>query len=76
MKIPLTLTVRGFVFGEFTDLHGRPCFIQKSSPGSPDCVWLGGDGSPMHLTREMVAALLPLLRAFVETGELPVETRP
>lgn len=25
----------------------------------------------MHLTREMVAALLPLLQHFVETGELP-----
>lgn len=25
----------------------------------------------MHLTREQVAELLPLLQAFVETGELP-----
>ena len=29
--------------------------------------------SRMHLTREHVAALLPLLKAFVETGELESE---
>lgn len=35
------------------------------APGSVHCT------TRMHLTREMVAELIPMLQHFVETGELP-----
>lgn len=40
--------------------------VKDLFPGQ-DVVWNGA----MHLTREQVAELLPALRKFVETGELP-----
>lgn len=72
---------RGFLRGEWLDRYGEKCSIQKSSLAGEDCIWLGCDhetvyqgrpcGARMHLTRQMVADLLPLLQHFVETGELP-----
>ena len=73
---------RGFLKGTFKDRYGKPCSIQKSSLTMEDCIWLGCDhetvdaqgrpcGARMHLTREMVADLLPILEHFVSTGELP-----
>ena len=45
-----------------------------SSLAEIEAIWLGIDreesGGRMHLTREQVAALLPHLQHFVETGEL------
>ncbi len=47
-----------------------------------ECIWLGCDhetihhvtgercGARMHLTREQVAALLPILQRFVDSGEI------
>lgn len=72
-------TQRGFARAEFTDRYGNACSIQKSSLATEDAIWLGCDEgrhvggqclARMHLTQEMVAALLPLLHRFVETGEL------
>lgn len=64
-------TDRGFTRGEFKDRYGEPCSIQKSSFAVDDAIWLGRDSLyRMHLTRDMVAALLPVLKLFVETGKL------
>lgn len=69
---PLTLTVtdRGFVIGAWLDRYGKACRIQGSSLATEACIWLGAGDQAMHLTRGMVAALLPLLARFVATGEL------
>jgi len=92
----LEITPRGFEHGEFTDLYGEKCSIQKSSLATDDAIWLGIDNpkltvfendqhgnylitempnnfsvsSRMHLNREQVSELLPILQKFVETGEL------
>lgn len=69
----LTTTARGFAILRFVDRCGAPCSLQKSSSASEDCIWLGRDETEpgrMHLTQEMVAALLPHLQRFAETGEL------
>lgn len=75
----LTTTNRGFDVAVFTDFYGSECSIQKSSLATKDCIWLGVDkhfnpeneGScRMHLTRETVRELLPMLQRFAETGEL------
>lgn len=87
--ILLRPTERGFLRGEFRDLNGDRCSIQKSSAGSQPALWLGCDEgldvndrppwpgkkrellARMHLSQDMVKALLPLLQHFAETGELP-----
>jgi hypothetical protein len=82
-------TERGFIRGDFKDRYGAACSIQKNSLATEDAIWLGMqegthiknlDGSVdclarMHLTREQVAILLPILQHFVETGNLPDATR-
>lgn len=84
---PKTITVkaneRGFMSGDFQDLNGILCSIQKSSLATDDAIWIGVHPAPdeherrgygptrMHLNRQHVAALLPLLQHFAETGELP-----
>ena len=65
----------------FTDRNGVECSLQKSSIATEDAIWLGCDhetrdqqgdpcGARMHLTKEMVASLLPILISFVETGDV------
>lgn len=69
---------RGFARGEFADTYGQLCRIQKSSSAEEDRIWLGAyDKGPhmnevgeMHLNRAQVAALLPHLQAFVNTGSI------
>jgi hypothetical protein len=84
---PKTITIkaneRGFLSGDFQDLNGILCSIQRSSLATDNAIWLGVHPAPdehekrgygptrMHLNRQGVAALLPLLQHFVETGELP-----
>ena len=92
-------THRGFALGEFIDLYGAKCSIQKSSLATDDAIWFGIDdpdpkilaskvmengtgwvkysipddvsiNTRMHLNREQVAELLPVLQKFVETGEI------
>ena len=73
MKIKLETDEKGFVAGKFQDLYGIPCLIQKSNRVADDSIWLGrnhGESTLMQLDKERVAALLPLLKRFVETGEL------
>lgn len=98
-------TSRGFALGEFKDMYGAKCSIQKSSLATADAIWLGVDNADpkvmasdaarlgikteettgwvpypipeevllstrMHLSREQVADLLPILTRFVDTGEI------
>ena len=85
MKIKLRKNEHGAAVGKFQDLYGVTCSIQKSSIASIDAIWLGRDAwrsskldcsdhnvehARMHLDQETVAALLPLLKRFVKTGEL------
>jgi hypothetical protein len=74
-------TNRGFALSDFKDRYRQKCSLQKSSLATEDCIWLGVDvdfngnqQTRMHLTQEMVANLLPALRVFAETGELPAAT--
>ena len=75
--IEIKPTNRGFLRGEFKDKYESHCSIQKSSIATEDCLWLGVDTdfngkecTRMHLTVDMVKALLPQLQHFVKTGEL------
>ena len=67
-------TQRGFDYTKFKDKYGNLCSLQKSSLATEDCIWLGIDNPKvdgrMHLSRDQVAELLPILQKFVETGEL------
>jgi hypothetical protein len=72
-------TARGFRYYEFTDRYDGKCSLQESSLATEDAIWLGMNRGThhhgtclarMHLTREMVARLLPILQEFVDTGHL------
>jgi hypothetical protein len=79
-RMKLDVTNRGFARSDFEDLYGSKCSIQESSLATDDAIWLGvHEGSKdyedkksvrMHLNREQVASLLPLLNRFVKTGRL------
>lgn len=43
MTMKLKPTRRGFLLGEFTDLYGAKCSLQKSSLATSDAIWLGVD---------------------------------
>jgi hypothetical protein len=64
---------RGFRKADFKDRYNADCSIQESSLASEAAIWLGVHENRMHLTVDMVAALIPMLQHFVETGELPAE---
>ena len=51
---------------EFTDLYGKDCSVRDSSLACPAAVWVGD----MHLSMEMVKALLPVLKRFVDKGSV------
>lgn len=75
---------RGLLKGEWLDRYSVPCSIQTSSlAGEEPCIWLGQHRcdrcqapSRAHLTREMAAALIPLLQHFVTHGVLPTSGPP
>ena len=66
----LEYTPRAFRLALFKDRCGVVCSIQESSSVVPS-LWLGVDSNRMHLSQEMVKALLPLLTHFTEHGVLP-----
>ena len=83
MTIEISKTNRGFVVGKFSDAYGANCSIQESSSVEPR-IWLGSDddqqrhhvtgellSTRMHLSREQVTELLPLMQYFVANGHLP-----
>lgn len=41
MTMKLKPTRRGFLRGEFSDLYGAKCSLQKSSLATADAIWLG-----------------------------------
>jgi hypothetical protein len=79
------LSDRGFYGFEFKDLNGDKCSVQESSLATDHAIWVGCNRGThvngpngeevclarMHLNREKVAELIPLLRWFVAYGELP-----
>lgn len=77
-ELKLRTTERGFHLAEWLDTSAADCSIQESRIAEERRIWLGVDleagKGRMHLNREMVAALLPLLQRFVATGYLhPIE---
>jgi len=77
---PIKPTSRGFLRAEFEDRYHNKCSIQESNLASEDAIWLGVDTTHdgrevltrMHLTKDQVKALLPLLQFFAMTGGLNV----
>ena len=71
-------TNRGFTRYEFKDQFRQECSLQKSSLATGDCIWLGVDTDlegnevhcRMHLTRNQINKILPILEKFVKTGEI------
>ena len=72
-------TQRGFSKIRFHDRYGSRCSLQASSLGTEAAIWFGVDKpfdeeneykTRMHLTKDMVQALLPMLIRFAEQGEL------
>lgn len=45
----LKKTQRGFTIGEFTDVYGEKCSIQKSSLATEDAIWLGVDSPKLTI---------------------------
>lgn len=81
MEMKFSQTSRGFARYDFADFYGVRCSLQKSSLATDDAIWLGCDEykvhhvtgnicGRMHLSREQVAALLPVLQHFMMTGEV------
>lgn len=68
--IVLSRQSNGLQRGVFTDLFHEQCHILESGHTQEKAIWLGRPGASMHLSCQMVAALLPLLTEFVESGEL------
>jgi hypothetical protein len=72
----LTYTNRGFARYEFKDFNGENCSLQKSSiVGTLDCdfveaIWLGLGDARMHLTRQQVGNILPVLIRFADSGSI------
>jgi len=53
---------------EFKDQESEYCSIQKSSKDG--CVFFGRNYNRMHLSKEEVMKLLPILEKFLETGDI------
>lgn len=82
MNMQFIKTERGFARYDFKDLYGAACSLQQSSLATDDAIWLGCDhetvhhvtgqpcGARMHLNRDQVASLLPVLMHFIMTGEV------
>jgi hypothetical protein len=82
MELHFDHTTRGFARYDFKDLYGEACSLQASSLATDEAIWFGCNeakvhsttGQPiaprMHLNREQVAVLLPILKHFVMTGEV------
>jgi len=69
---PQKHTERGFGLGTFKDAREQECSLQDSSLATEAAIWLGVDvnqagqrvSNRMHLTTDMVEALVPLLETF------------
>ena len=72
MKFEWSTTDHGFALVKFRDHHNAACSIQGSSLSDVPGIWLGRHVTRMHLTQDMVRALIPLLQDFVGSGVLRV----
>ncbi|MBY6918144.1 hypothetical protein FDB50_15550 [Clostridium botulinum] len=71
MNITEGYTERGFKLISFKDLYGKKCNIQESSLATEEAIWFGVEEvSRMHLSREQVKEILPILQKYVDTGEI------
>ena len=52
-----TKTQRGFALGEFLDMYGTHCSIQKSSLATADAIWLGVDDPEPKIMASQAKAL-------------------
>ena len=57
-------TARGFGLSAFEDSLGQKCSFQDSSLATEAAVWLGVSDNRMHLTTDMIEALIPHFEAF------------
>ena len=53
------------------DVDENPFWLYEDPDKSKSRIWFGSYKMQMHLDQEQVAALIPLLEHFVETGRLP-----
>lgn len=73
----LKISASGLANVDFCDLFDTECRLAESS--IKDAIWVGTTKpyvptlSTMHLSREMVAELLPRLQAFVENGRIVID---
>lgn len=82
LKLEQTTSERGFIFWTFTDLYGSECSLSESSLATDEAIHFGVDKAfngkesyRMHLSRKQVKQLLPILKYFAKTGELPGERK-
>lgn len=73
MRLSFSTTPRLFRLVTFSDRNGRDCSIQESSVATDERLWIGQGEHRMHLNVSDVRSLLPVLRYFVEFGELPAD---
>ena len=74
-----TRTPRGFTWIQFTDYNGQACALLESSLATEPAIRLIVEeqrGCGLHLTRAMLAQLLPALTYFAQTGYLPSSPDP
>ncbi len=53
------------------DVDETPFYLYKDEWNADALIWFGIYTAQMHLNQDQVAALIPLLEHFVETGRLP-----
>lgn len=78
MDITASITPRGFPKIEFEDKSRQKCSIQRSSSANNEAIWLGVEEDSlgqkvfhrMHLTREQIKDLLPVLQKFADDGSI------
>ena len=66
-NMPINKCKNGY---EGNDRYDRKFSIQLSSLAGEDCIWFGLTLARMHLTREQVKEIIPVLQEFVDTGEI------
>ena len=70
MMIKEGITENGYKIIEFQDLYAKNCSIQESSLATDNAIWIGVNDNRMHLNKEQVIELIPILKKFADTGEL------
>lgn len=74
-KLKASLSQRGFGLIEFEDANHIKCSIQDSSWAEQVAIWIGVEKDRMHLTKQMVKQLLPILQEFASEGDWIFRTK-